>query len=155
MTVTAKQIIAAHISTYIALLLILGSYVFVSVVSMSPIVFVLPVVFVGPVYYLGVRMFGASVITRAVIDGYLSARITRKIVFTMVSFVILGIGNGLIVTVVLQQNVLPFSVWNPYIEGIVIICVLFALFVQSAVLKGVSESIEEQSPQISEVLDSP
>ena len=98
-----------------------------------------------PAYLVGFKHFRLGLFTKTVKYSVLYGSAVQRLFAGMIIFLLIGIGNGILISVTTDLNVLIFSYWNPYIETIVLASCLFAILIQVALVQYFKELLPSQS----------
>lgn len=143
------QLIILFTLSYLALLLYPAAYFISPVIATATHKLFIGTIFLLtlPAYIFAFKTFGRSFPIKLFTYTFKHGRIIQRAFVIVITFFILGIINGLLFSAVTNTNMIPFSFWNPYIEGGVLVTTLGALLIQLSVFHHLKEqlSIEEDS----------
>lgn len=141
------KLIGVIFSTYIAaiaypLLYLLSPLI---TVRQHQISMVIILVLLIPTYYALITRFKHKFLRKTIKYSVLTGSPIQRGFSFLLIFLGLGLSNALIITLVFDIEMVPFMYWNPIIETIISLILLFALLAQLALIEKIKEEVKEES----------
>lgn len=147
---THLRLIVLFTLSYLALLLYPVVYLISPVLETTTHQFAVGAIFLLtlPAYIVAYQLFGVSFPKEMFTYPLQHGRRIQRGFVVFIALFIFGVVNALLFTAVTGTTVIPFAVWNPYAEGLVLLAVLGALLVQLAVFHRTKQDFIETTNEI-------
>lgn len=148
------KLLGLFLCSYLAVLIYPISYLFSPLLTVQQHQLVLGgiTLLTLPLYIVGFKHFGTSIIRQTVKYAFFNGNVLRRVFAGAIIFLLIGLGNAVIITGVTSIQAIPFTYWNPVIEGGILILCLFALLLQMAIIQSYQEKLPSEE-DITEAFD--